>query len=93
MDKLKQLIQKCKCGVYLTTNEHRDLYMTVEDRLRELSDFDNLPDIDPEIKQLMIEKNTMIELQFYPVTPIGFYRLFHWDLDLALDQALECIDT
>lgn len=35
----------------------------------------------------MIETNTIVELQFYPDTPIGFYRVYYCDLDAALDEA------
>lgn len=28
MDKLKKLMARCKCGVYLAVNEHRDYYDT-----------------------------------------------------------------
>jgi len=92
MNKLEELLSKCKCGIFLSINEHRDYYMSVDERLKELSDFeDSLPEIDVEVRQKMIDVDTIIEIHFYPDTPINFYRIFHWDLEKALDQALKCI--
>ena len=39
----------------------------------------------------MIETNTIIDLQFYPHTPVGSYQIYHYDLDKALDEALEIL--
>jgi len=38
------------------------------------------------------ETNNLVHIQFYPDTPIGFYNILHYDLDKALDLALEIID-
>ena len=93
MDKLRQLLSLCKCGVYLSVNEHRDYYQSAEDRLGELYEQrESPPDIDHDIRKIMIESDTIIELQFYPETPIRFYTVWHYDLDVALTQALGCID-
>jgi len=32
---MEELIKKCKCGVFLTVNEYRDYYQTVQDWLNE----------------------------------------------------------
>ena len=31
----------------------------------------------------------MVEVQFYTHTPIGFYLVVHYDLNKALDEAIE----
>jgi glutamate racemase len=88
-DKLKTLIEKCACGVHITINAHRDYYETVEQYLhgRSLSH-----EMEAEVLVEMIGKNTIVDLQFYPLTPIGFYLVLHHDLEAALDQALELIN-
>ena len=91
MDKLKELLRKCKCGVYLTVNEHRDSHMTVEESLKEHDESESPPDISFEVRAKMIETNTIIELQFYPRTPLSSYFVCHYDLDQALDEALSCL--
>ncbi len=91
MDKLMELLGRCKCGVYLTVNEHRDYYQTAAQALVEADRFECPPQIAPDVKAQMIETNTIVRLQFYPDTPIGFYSIWHHDLDAALDAALACL--
>ena len=93
MDKLKELMSRCKCGVFLSVNEHRDYYQTAAARLEELAGYECPPEIEPEVRQKIIETDTIINLHFYPDTPIGFYSLYHYDLDAALDEALACLEA
>lgn len=91
MDKLKLLMSHCKCGVYLTVNEHRDYYQSAEVKLEEYAVRECPPDISDETRAGIVKTDTIIDLQFYPDTPIGFYHVIHYDLDIALDLALACI--
>lgn len=90
MDLFKQLLMRCKCCVFLIVNEHRDYYQTAEQRLDELDMGDCPPEILPEVRKEMIKTDTIIDLQFYPDTPIGSYSIYHYDLDAALEAAIEC---
>jgi hypothetical protein len=92
MDKLKLLMSKCKCGVYLTINQHKDDYRSVAQFLDDVDSLDHGDEIGSAIREMMAATDTTIELQFYPDTPIGFYIIYHYDLDLALDEALACIE-
>jgi hypothetical protein len=93
-EKLAKLLARCKCGVYLTVNEHRDYYETAETRLDEhYAHYECPPEFAPEVRAKMIETDTIIDLQFYPDTPIGSYQLLHYDLDAALDNALACLSV
>ena len=87
MDLLQQLISKCKCSITLSVNEHRDYYQTVE---QYFDDFEEeLKCIDEETFQKMKETNSVIKLQFYPNTPVGFCVIWHYNLKEALKLALE----
>ncbi len=88
MDKLKELLMKCECGVFIEVNQHRDYYQTAEQAI--LEDIERDDKLDEDIKAKMIELNTIIRIQFYPITPIGSYVVYHYDIDLALDMALSC---
>lgn len=92
MDKLKELMAKCKCSITLTVNKHRDHYQSIADYLQEEKDFSNDGEMlcEADVEAKIIETDTLIELQFYPNTPVGFYKVVHYDLDLALDEALAC---
>lgn len=89
MYKLKQLMARCKCGVYLTVNEHRDVYRTAADALEDLERF--AVNLAPDVRAKIIEANTLIDLQFFPDTPGGSYKVLHYDLDAALDEALAAV--
>jgi len=91
MDKLLELISKCKCHISLEINEHRNYYATVKETLDELNSLECPPSYDEEIKNKMIKWDTIISLQFYPITPIGFYSLLDSDLDSILTRALNCL--
>lgn len=93
MEKLNKLIQRCKCGIYLKINVHRDHYETVEKYFKS-NPFNEeyLEDIDSNVYNKMKEQNIIIELQFYPDTPIGFYKVYHYDLEMAIDKALSSLN-
>ena len=90
MDKLQKLISLCKCGVHLTVNAQRDYYATAEQHLNDLFSLECPPDIEPEVYNEMIKTDIIVELHFYPDTPIGSYSVYHYDLDSALNEALAC---
>lgn len=92
MDKLNQLFDRCKCGVYLSVNEHRNCYNTAAQALDEAKHYPCPPKIEPDVQAKMIETDTIVRLQFYPDTPVGSYEIWHYDLDIALDIALDCLN-
>ena len=92
MDKLKELLARCKCGVYVQVNVHRDEYQTAAQWWdgQDISG-DSLKDTAPEVRAEMIRLDTVVDVQFYPDTPVSFYRIVHFDIDAALDAALACL--
>ena len=90
-EKWARLLSCCKCGVFLTVNEHRNYYDTAEKALMEAAGRECPPEIASEVRQRMIETDTIIALQFYPDTPIGSYEVWHYDLESTLDMALACL--
>tara|TARA_R110000851_G_scaffold80063_1_gene176345 strand:- start:556 stop:819 length:264 start_codon:yes stop_codon:yes gene_type:complete len=84
MKKLQELIKNTKCSVTITVNNHRDYYETIEQYI----DTKKRKYISNDIWQKMIESDTCIELQVYPDTPIGFYVIYHYDIENAIDIAL-----
>ena len=92
MDKLKNLLSRCKCGVFITVNEHRGYYQSARDWFQEHDQYECPPEVEPEVRATMIGTNTVIQIQFYPDTPVGSYSIYHYDLDAALDAALACFN-
>ena len=92
LDKLKELVDLCAGSVTLIHNEHRDYYQTVDKFLRDSEFHSGLGlGIDIDVREAMIEKNQMLTLQAYPDTPIGFYVVYHWDTESAIDQMLAIV--
>ena len=91
MEKLKKLMELCKASVSLEINDHKDCYQDVMDYLN--SRFFDDEDLDDDTRRKMIELDTIIKLRFYPSTPIGSHCIFHYDLDLALNEALEIMEN
>lgn len=89
-DKLARLVSLCKCGVYIEINSHRDVYDTVAYKLDAIAASGCLS-VPKSSRQLMIEADTVVEIQFYPHTPVGFCVVMSHSLDTALDLALEAI--
>jgi hypothetical protein len=89
MDKLSKIIAHCKCAVHMTVNDHRNMYESIEDAIDGLESFGF--EIEPSIRARIIETDTLVELQAYPDTPIGFYKVLHYDLDAALDEMLQAL--
>ena len=94
---MEEILKRCKCGVYLTVNKHRDVYETAKQAIDEINDWgkttgnsDHEKEIDDELSARMIEKDSIYELQFYPDTPIGFFRVYGTSLDEVVGKAKSC---
>ena len=40
----------------------------------------------------MEKTNTVVSVQFYPDTPIGFYIVYHYDVEAAIKCALDALE-
>jgi hypothetical protein len=87
---LQELLNRCKCGVFVTVNQHRNYYETAEQSLDSLSTNEWPPQIEPDVRAEMIRTDTIIEIQFYPDTPIGSYSIYHYSLQGALAECATC---
>ena len=92
---MDEIISKCKCGIYLEVNRYRDYYDTIEDAIQEENGDDptNVEEleIDPELSARMIKENMFISLQFYPDTPIGYYKVYGTSVSEVVEKALEIL--
>lgn len=94
MEKLIKIMSLCKCSISLVINNHRDTHSSVSECIEDLMSLglttEDLPD---DIVSEMIRLDTIIDLQFYPNNSVGFFVLFHYDLDLILDRALIILNS
>ena len=77
-------LPKHKCGLYLSHNEHRDLYQSVQDYLCDNPKYDWPSN---EAKERVMATDEMWQLQWYPDTPIGFHRVAAPTLEELLEFA------
>jgi len=90
MNKLARLSSLCKCEVSLIINEHKVYYQTAKYWIDEQVLGGKY--VAPHIKAGCIAEDNTVLLSFYPDTPIGSYTVIHYDLEAALDEALEIMD-
>ena len=92
MSKLEELISRCKGEVIITINPHRGGYQTVENYFDDLkTKIESFEMPGAEAMAGMIAFDTIIDLQFYPDTPIGSYQIYYYDLDRVMYQALDVL--
>ena len=92
MSKLIELLNICSGSVTITVNDHRDIYLNVaEYMVKEIIDSEYLiEDVGEEIYNEMIKTNTVIEIQAYPHTPNNFYKIYHYDIEKAIELMIAC---
>lgn len=93
---MEEIIKRCKAGIYLSINENRDIYQTVSDKIieaneRGVGNNNSDPEIDEETAKRMIKEGMFISLQFYPDTPVGFYKVYGTSLDEVIGKAGEIL--
>ena len=94
MKKLEELMSLCKHGMFISINEHRDNYQSVEEFLLDQEGGFGLishDDIDDDTRQRMVVLDTVVELQCYPDTPNGFYVMFHYDIGKVVEDMIATI--
>lgn len=87
MKELKKLLSLCNNSVTIQINLHRDYYESVTDHIGP----DDIGDIDAEILSKMVNTDTIVRIQVYPKTAIGFYVIYHYDIELAIQEALNAL--
>ena len=88
---LEKLMSRCKFTIYITVNAHKNDYMSVEEWFSK-SDSEFMEELGVLLQEL-IDRDTVIEVQAYPLNPIGSYRVFHYDLESACKLINEAIEA
>ena len=82
--KIEFIVSMCNASVTLSFNDHKDCYKKVGEYLK-----DNY--IDSEILEKMIENDIIINMTFYPDSPVGNYNIYHYDLNMILDLSINLL--
>jgi hypothetical protein len=89
MSKIDDIFRRCKAGVYITHNENKCYYQTLEEYF--ISN-NYREDVTDDVYNGMLERDSMISIQMYIRTPVGFAIVFHYDLEKALDDCLDYLN-
>lgn len=91
IEKINKLDSLCRCGLDISINPHKLNDEVIQYFLSDLESNDDL-ECDDEVKEEIIKRDTIVQVQFYPSSSIGFYRVDHYDLDKALDICFTFFD-
>jgi hypothetical protein len=86
---MDEIIKKCKAGVYFEANKYKDYYDTIETAISEINS--QYKEIEDELVERMIKENQLLSLQFYPDTPVGFYKVYGTTFEEVVKKALEIL--
>ncbi len=84
MERLKELMTLCAASVTVSVNEHKDYYESVRTHLAGCT-YDRFTE---EQIATMEAADTVISVQAYPHTPVGFVKEWGTDLDEVLEAVL-----
>jgi hypothetical protein len=90
MNNLKKLIDRC-VSVNLESNLNKTFYESVAEYFYNQVSNGSIKDIPKDVYDKMIELDCIIEITFYPDNPIGFHVVYHYDLDMAIKEALSIL--
>ena len=88
LEKLAALAAK-SCSLSIEHNDHHNIYQPVAAWLTDMLETEDPALIDQQLCGEMIARDSVFWIQWYPETPIGFHRVFHWDLEQAINLAWE----
>lgn len=91
MNKLQELLTLCKCGVSININDYRNAYESVENAINTIETIIEEP-LEPETISGMIETQNVIEIHCYPFTPISSITVYHYNIELAIEEMINAIN-
>lgn len=87
MSKLKELYSLCSVNISIEINPHRAYLMDVKEYINEI----DTRDVPEDVLREMVQRDTVITVQAYPNTPMSFVLIHHYDIDAALELAINQI--
>jgi|GEM_PF-5291006 len=74
-------------NVTLSGNDHKVIYWTAKQEFEKASEHSLLRDVPDDVRAICIERDTILQLQIYPNTPVHFVGFTHYDLDELIEAA------
>lgn len=94
MDKLNKIIKHCDGAVELAVNGHLETGDDIDDvvSMIQVSYLMEQCEYDVNVLQEMSNLDTMVRLTIFQSKNTKFLNLFHYDLDLLLDNAIKILN-
>lgn len=90
---MKEIVEMCKGAVYFEANPHKNIYSSAKEYIfNDVLNLESPPEISKDIIEEMIKRDTILSLQFYNITPVGFYLIYHYDYDLLIEEAKKVLN-
>ena len=86
MKDIESVLPKYNCALYITHNQHKSYYESVEDAVAEIDEREPDSWATPEERQRALDSDSIWRVQWYPDTPIGFYVVHASSLSAALQE-------
>lgn len=86
MKRFEKICSMCKVSASIDYNEHENIYSTIAG---EIDDKETRDMIGKEVFDEMVRLNRCYIIRMNPRTPIGTLTVYHYDLDILLDEALK----
>lgn len=90
MNKLQELISLCKYEVQIYVNRYKYSYQTILQGIEDVERDAEEP-LTSDIKKGMIETENIVNIDCYPFTPISSLSIYHYDINAAIDEAIESV--
>ena len=90
-ERIEEIFSRCEGNVCIEYNPHKSSYCSVKSYLEFTNSTDTL-DISPEAVHSMIEEDTIVSLQWYPDTPVGFYIVHASKIEDCIQQCLDIMN-
>lgn len=87
---MNKIMGLCKCEFSIIINGHKNSYESVGQYF-EYGAWEERNDIDDEVFNEMVSRDTMVRVACYNRTPVGFYSVYHYDVTAALEEMLETL--
>lgn len=87
MEKLQELFNRCNSTVEISYNQHKSYHDTIEQSIG-----DDINDIKKDVLEEMKKRDVLIRVQFYPHSSVGFFLVYHYDINMAIDKALSLLN-
>jgi len=91
MDNLEKLAEKCKGEVIVRVNSYKSMYQNASQYIETLKQL-GCYDVEKDVEDQIIKSGNVVEVIFYPDTPVGHYSVTHYDIKTAIYLALEIME-